>query len=374
MINKYNPAVVWVEDANTFAQLANSWLACDYLAIDTEFERRTTYYPILALVQVYDGEKVYLIDPLKVDCPSDFRLLCENENITKIMHSAREDLEVFYYSWGCQLKGLFDTQIAHAFVSGEMSKGYAALVESICGNTLDKQATQSDWMLRPLSDKQLDYAAKDVIYLPELYNQLKEQLKEQPYFNLYQYECDELCLLVTKLPDYNYDYRTAKDVWRLNQTELCLFKKLYQWREETAIKENRTKNHILRDPQLVQVASQMPQSKTALQKIEDFHPRSFRLYHQAIIELVEAFKVAPEKEVRRIPNPRDLVNLNRLSDMFLGIVKAKATQQGIASGLLASKRLVKKIAFAKLTDEPFPAVWDGWRGELLKSELNRIEL
>ena len=318
------PSVVWINDSVSFANLADKWLDVSMLAIDTEFERRTTYYPILALVQIFDGETVYLIDPLKVECPDSFRSICQNDKIVKVMHSAREDLEVFYYSWGCRFKGLFDTQVAYAFNSGEISKGYAGLVEALCRVLLDKQATQSNWMLRPLSDKQLDYAAKDVLYLPKIYLQLSRSLADKTFNHLFKLECEELCTLAIKSPDYAKDYREAKDVWRLNKKQLSLFKQLYQWREETAIKDDRTKNHILRDPQLVQVAISQPKSKTALQKIEDFHPRAFRLYYQEILDIVSRFNAEPSDEANCVANPRDVSQLNLLSDNFLKLVKIKS--------------------------------------------------
>jgi ribonuclease D len=364
------PKVIWVNDNITFAALADKWLNATLLAIDTEFERRTTYYPILALVQVFDGENVYLIDPLKVQCPDSFRVICKDQSIIKLMHSAREDLEVFYYSWGCEIKGLFDTQIANAFISGEMSKGYAGLVETICNVTLDKQATQSNWMIRPLTDKQLDYAAKDVLYLPGIYEQLNKLLIDKTFNHLFKLECNELCLLAIKSPDYQKDYREAKDVWRLNKKQLSLFKLLYRWREETAIKDDRTKNHILRDPQLVQVAILQPKSKTALQKIEDFHPRAFRLYSQDIIDIINQFENRSTVEEKSLVNPRDVNQLNLLSDQLLKVVKQQANRLEVAPGLLASKRIIKKIAYAKLTNETYPDIWYGWRGDILRAEFN----
>lgn len=361
-----NWPVVWVDSDAAFARLADSWRRLSLLAIDTEFERQTTYYPILALVQVFDGKTVYLIDPLKVECPDEFRQICANRNIVKVMHSAREDLEVFYYSWQCRLNGLFDTQIAYAFLHGEISKGYAALVADVCQQSIDKQETRSDWTKRPLSNAQLDYASKDVIYLPALYEHLNEAINKTAIGELFVKECDELCRVVQKKPDYDTDYRMAKEVWKLGKRQLSLFRQLYQWREQTGIKDNRTVNHIIKDPQLVQIAISQPNSKGELFKIADLHPKSIRLYWSAISELIKAFKNASNNDLVCVSNPREVEGLKQLCDLLTKVVKSEAARLGLAANLLASKRQVKKIAFAKLTGEKFPDLWDGWRGDILK--------
>lgn len=370
MTNYDDVPKVWVEDDDTFEALALSWLNCQVLSIDTEFERRTTYYPLLALVQIFDGQKVYLIDPLKVSCPDNFRVICADQSITKIMHSCREDLEVLYHTWGCNIIGLFDTQIAYAFIEGEVSIGYASLVNKLCQVVIDKQETQSDWMLRPLSETQISYAAKDVLFLPELYSQLVSCLEQASLSKLFTTECDELALMVINKPDYRVDYRQAKDVWMLDSHSLYLFKQLYQWREETAIKTNRTKNHLFRDGQLVLIAKYKPQNRSEIRRIEGIHPRSLRIYYDDIAQIIKNYKEdqsspKPHPELIPIPNPRDIVDLKLLTERLVSIVKQEAKKIGIATNILASKRVVKKVAYAMLTKEPMPLSWSGWRGKKL---------
>lgn len=366
------PDVKWVDNQKEFNSIVQSWVNVKYLAIDTEFERRTTYYPILALLQIFDGESVYLLDPLKVECTDTFRSICENANIIKIMHSAKEDLEVFFYSWNCQFNGLFDTQVAYAFDSGEISVGYAALVEQLCDEQLSKEETQSNWLARPLSKTQLEYAAKDVIYLPDLYQKLNAKLELKPYLKWFQYECDEMCNHVLHQPDYQSDYRQAKEVWRLDGEQLGVFKLLYQWREETAIKENRTRNHIIRDAQLVQLAGLMPQTKSDFYKIKDLHPKSIRLYSEAMIGIIEHFKNTNSTPLIPVPNPRDLPYFNQLSHSFSKVVEEVAKNNQISANVLASKRLTRKLTFSYLAKEEFPSLWSGWRATLLKPQFDQI--
>ncbi len=166
---------MFVDSSEELKKIVKEWLKLEWLAVDTEFERRTTFYAKLALVQIYDGRQIYLIDPFEVDCPLELRKVFESPAVIKIFHSSKEDLEVLYTAWDCRIQGLFDTQVANSFLTGEISLGYAKITEIVTGIFVDKQETTSDWVKRPLGEKQLDYAAKDVLYLPEIYQVLKNR-------------------------------------------------------------------------------------------------------------------------------------------------------------------------------------------------------
>lgn len=360
--------VEWVDSTEQLFEITKTLAQAKVLAIDTEFERRTTYFPIFALLQVFDGKTIYLIDVTQLDCSDEFRAIFSNENIVKIMHSSKEDLEVLFTAWNCKVNNLFDTQVAHNFLTGNLSIGYASIVAEICGETLGKEATQSDWLARPLSQMQLDYAAKDVVFLPEIYKSFKQKIKQQPFFKLFQQECQSLCLGVLVKPDYEKDYRQAGDVNRLSAEQLGIFKHFYQWREETAIKENRTRNHIVKDFQMVQIILTMPKKINDLKKIEKLHPRSIRVYGEAMLDLIHNQNNIQALET--VPNPRDVKGLSLLEKDFYQVAKNIAQLHNLSMTSLISKRLVKKIAYAYITKESFPELWQGWRGDLLKSEFD----
>ena len=357
---------IWVDDSQQFASLCRDWQALEFLAIDTEFERQTTYYPILALVQIFDGRCIYLIDPLKVECPEEFRAICRSPEIAKIMHSAREDLEVFYYSWRCEFAGLFDSQVAQAFLSGELSLGYAALVERVCQQLLDKQETRSDWLTRPLSQRQLDYAAKDVIYLPQIYAELKSQIQASDLYTWFVSECEELCSQTVRPADFDNDYRRVGEAYKLNGEQLGLFKALYRWRGQTGIDKDQTVNHIARDPQLVEIAQKQPLNISQLRQIEGLHPRSIRIHGEALLREIEHYQAEGGQPESPITNPRDVPQFKSLSDKLGAAVRNFASTRSIAPGLLASKRNLRKIAYAQLSQEAFPPIWHGWRAKVLK--------
>lgn len=365
-------SIDWITNDSQFATAIERWQKSDFLAVDTEFERRTTYFPKFALLQIYDGQRISIVDPLSVSVIDSFRELMSNPALPKIMHSAKEDLEVFLDSGRCKIEGLFDTQIAYSFVSGETSIGYANLVDKVCQKRVSKSATQSDWMQRPLSNEQIQYAAEDVLYLPELFNYLSNKLETHLSLAYFKRECDEMSEAVAQQPDFEVDYRHAKEVFRLDQDHLSLFKSLYQWREETAIEQNRTRNHIAKDAVLVKIAQSKPRSMSYLRNLDGVHPSTVRRYGQQILALVEEWQTKAEAPINPIKNPRDVSGLKGLNELFLSMAGQIAKDTQIAIAILASKRFIRKVAYAYMTNESFPELWSGWRGELLKPHFDRI--
>lgn len=353
---------------NSFEQLTAivaQWSDLEWLAVDTEFERRTSFYAKLALVQIFDGTKIYLIDPFATECPARLRSLFENPDVVKIFHSSKEDLEVLYTAWNCRVKGLFDTQVAYSFLTGEISLGYAKITEMITGIFVDKQETTSDWCKRPLAQKQLDYAAKDVLYLPEIYQNLSAKIAGQSYYDYFRSECDEYTLnAITRIETFA-DYREASDVWRLNGDQLSLFKILFEWREKTARLDDRTRNHIIKDPELVRLAEVQPIDLEQLKKAVDLHPRSVRLYGEDWIRMIKGWQTRESVKLPLVLNPRDVKGLKQITENISKIVEKSASDHNLSRTLLFSKRLIRKLAFSVATGSEPPLQWSGWRKLLL---------
>ena len=165
-----------IEDQQTFEAQVENWASETVLAIDTEFMRTDTYYAKPGLIQIADSKAVFIIDPLKVTSLKPLAVLLANPNIVKIMHSMSEDIELLYQATGVLTQCVFDTQIAAAFLGYGASLGYQSLVSEVLGYPVDKSETRSDWLKRPLTDKQLIYAAKDAEYLILLHHELEAAL------------------------------------------------------------------------------------------------------------------------------------------------------------------------------------------------------
>lgn len=158
-----NYQMITTNDA--LAAMSEAARAFPALAIDTEFVRTRTYYPQLGLIQVYDGQQVSLIDPLEITDWAPFRELLMDRAVTKFLHAGSEDLEVFLNVFGELPQPLIDTQILAAFSGRPLSWGFASMVEEYTGLALDKSESRTDWLARPLTERQCDYAAADVWYL-----------------------------------------------------------------------------------------------------------------------------------------------------------------------------------------------------------------
>jgi ribonuclease D len=180
-----------------------------YVGVDTEFRRTTKDNMRLALIQINDIEEIYLVDTVLIDDPKDSCSFLFSDSVTKIFHSCKEDIEAVYSWTGSKMVNLFDTQLAEAFLNGNYSIGYQGLVEKKIGIIVDKAETRSNWIRRPLTDSQLNYAASDVEFLIELFTEQKQALTES---NKLEWHNEELEFLTSQifLPiSYDEDINTG---------------------------------------------------------------------------------------------------------------------------------------------------------------------
>lgn len=168
----------YIETVEDLSFLNEELLEKSYLGVDTEFRRTTKDNMRLALLQINDGEEIYLIDTILIDYQENVSDFLFSNDVTKIFHSCKEDLEAVYSWTGRIMENIFDTQLANAFIDGQYSIGYQGLVEERLDIILDKNETRSNWIRRPLTESQLNYAASDVQYLIHLFEELQKELVE----------------------------------------------------------------------------------------------------------------------------------------------------------------------------------------------------
>ena len=168
----------YIETVEDLSFLNEELLEKSFLGVDTEFRRTTKDNMRLALLQINDGEEIYLIDTILIDHQENVSDFLFSNDVTKIFHSCKEDLEAVYSWTGRIMENIFDTQLANAFIDGQYSIGYQGLVEERLDIILDKNETRSNWIRRPLTESQLNYAASDVQYLIHLFEELQKELVE----------------------------------------------------------------------------------------------------------------------------------------------------------------------------------------------------
>ncbi|MEJ2116166.1 MAG: ribonuclease D, partial [Gammaproteobacteria bacterium] len=225
-----------------------------WLALDTEFIREKTYYPNLCLVQIASAREIVCVDTIAINELSPLKELLYQPSITKIFHSASQDLEIFVNLYNAVPTPMFDTQIAASLLGYGEQVSYAHLVNEICGVELDKSLSRTNWENRPLSEKEIRYAVDDVKYLAKVYLHLKDKLSENERSHWAEFECNTLSALEKYKVDPEKIWKTVKGAGRLEPQQLNVLKQLAQWREYQAIAENKPRRWILSDKALRNLA------------------------------------------------------------------------------------------------------------------------
>ena len=356
----------WIEDDAGLREAVTTWVSHPVIGVDTEFQRTDTFFPLPGLYQVSAGERVYLIDPLAigqwqplVDCLTDPRII-------KVMHACSEDLELIHHHLGVVPEGIFDTQLANAFLSADYASSYAKLVEGLLGVRLDKHETRSNWLQRPLSEQQLRYAWEDVHYLGELHSKLDArlgQLGRRSWFDELMADRGEYARIVPE--DY---YRNVKKAWRLDAHELGRFRGLCAWRERKAMAEDVPRNRVVWDDHLLRFARTEALTE---EEVGQALPRNVaRKYAAEIVrehaELVVRNDVLP-------PLDRPLTqSQGQVSKALREIARKCADTLDVAHELVARKRDVDHCIRHFLETGELSPAYRGWRHALVGGEFQTV--
>jgi ribonuclease D len=344
----------------------------DVIAIDTEFIRTDTFFPILALVQIFNGENCWLIDPISVSDLSPLRELLMNDETLKVFHSCSEDIEVLSCTLRCCPQPIFDTQIAAALTGYGFSIGYASLAKSMLGVHVDKGETRSNWLRRPLSQSQLGYAALDVIYLLPIYFQLKKKLAELGRKKWIDEEMSRLIEEASTKEDLSQYFQKVKGAWKLPSEKLSALQLICEWREQEARDKNKPRGRIIDDKTIVEIVSSATQSKKSLSQIEGMHPYLVERYSEKLLGLIKEGLARPAKE-----HPAPLTeplpkHMGSTIKKLKQIVNTKAELLNIAPEILARKKDIEFLVHSIISQENIrlpDKIAKGWRFDVIGSAL-----
>jgi ribonuclease D len=347
------------------AMLSNS----EFVALDTEFMRESTYYPILCLLQAATADGCAIIDPLAVKDLQPLWDFLDDRRRVKVIHAARQDLEVMSQAPRSGPDGtlptpdgkipgpIFDTQLAAGFLGHPAQIGYGNLVAERLGHTLAKGHARTDWTRRPLSSEQLEYAADDVRYLVPLYQNLRNALIEKSRLEWLAEETAKLedpSLFRTEPHDA---WRRLKGLDRLKPTQRVAAKLLAGWRETKGMKHDRPRGWILPDEALREIAERLP---TASAQFEDLRAVPAGVVRKSGDELLEVVAQAqreslhePAYELPGRPDPDQVARVSKL----LSVVRTQAEEMQIAPELLATRRDVEQLVFSGRAH----GISTGWR-------------
>ena len=242
-----------VQDNKSLKNLCKNLKNHKIIYLDTEFRRDRTYWPLLCTIQIRTQKKSYLIDMIS-NQNMDFKQLREilkNKNILKVIHSARQDIEVLLYSFNLIVWPIFDTQLAYLLAYNENNIGYTNLVEKLFKIKLSKKYQQSNWEMRPLSKSQIDYAENDVKFLPKIHEIILREIRKKREIKKLNIEINKL-KSIENIFDIKNAYKRIKTK-KLSIKELKILKLIAEWREELAQKINIPRNWVVSDKLIIQV-------------------------------------------------------------------------------------------------------------------------
>lgn len=348
-----------------------------YITIDTEFMRERTYWPKLCLLQLaraegdWGEEAVYLVDPLaEIDLAPVFRLMADTSTL-KVFHAARQDIEIFVNLAGAVPTPIFDTQVA-AMVCGYGDQvGYETLVKRIAKAQLDKSSRFTDWARRPLTPKQLKYAAGDVTHLRVVYESLRDQLAKSGRGSWVDAEMSVLRSVSTYVVEPDEAWMRVKT--RSNDPRfLAVVKSLAKWREEEAQRRDVPRGRILKDDAVLEVAANKPKTREQLLASRSLQREGRKPeVCDAILAAVVAGEAAPPEEPAQ--NPRHFLRpkpgAQALSDLLKVLLKAKAEDLGVAQRLIASASELEDLAQGMREGVK---TLEGWRMEAFGADALRL--
>jgi len=356
---------IMVESASQLEQAIGDLLACDVVGIDTEFVRERTWRADLGLVQLSDGKRVWLVDPLSCGPLEPLARLFTNPDIVKILHAPSEDLDVLLYTTGSVPDPLFDTQIACAMLGQSLQMGYHKTVEWLLDMTIDKGETRSNWCHRPLRPAQIRYAALDVCLLPSMQRILRERLDQLDRAGWLAEDCARLLEKAMTPADPELSWKRLNGNGRLDGVSLAILQALATWRDTEAEKRNLARGFIVKDNDLMTIASKKPRTPEALSRLKLAYPKSIEQHGPALVATVA--RVLDQGLKANSPEALQPEHRKLMSDMR-HLVQKKAAELSVDPALLASKRELESLILLP-EGEPLPERYLGWRKDIITNDL-----
>ncbi|ODT17623.1 MAG: ribonuclease D [Kaistia sp. SCN 65-12] len=352
--------------------------ACDrlsrfeFVTVDTEFMRETTYWPKLCIIQVASTDEAVIID---AEVPgldlAPFFALMANEKVVKVFHAARQDIEIVWHLGGIIPHPIFDTQVAAMVCGFGESISYDQLVGRITGHSIDKSSRFTDWSRRPLTPQQVDYAIADVTHLRDVYKALKQKLDKG---NRHEWVAEEMSVL-TSVDTYQID---PANVWKRlkmrikKPLQLAVLMEIAAWREREAQARDVPRGRILKDDAIYEIAEQHPTTAEALARLRTI-PRGFERSRTAedILAAVKRAVDLPKDKLPKVPKVKPASDGNGAAvDLLKVLLKMTSEEHGVAARVIATVDDLEAIAGDSNADVP---PLHGWRRDLFGEQALKLK-
>ncbi len=363
--------VQYIDNEQDLQSAMNACMQKSAVTVDTEFARVSTYYPMVGLIQLYDGEICYLIDPLAIDDLSALADLLLSETVIKVFHACSEDMEVFKYCLDVLPSPIVDTQIAAAVLGVGFSISYQNMVDHYLSVNIPKEETRSDWLRRPLTERQLEYAALDVIYLLKVHEIQRDHLREMKRDDWLREECAGLNEDLPTMIDPDTCFKKVKGLWKLDRKQLSVLRVICAWREVRAREFNVPRNRIVEQKSLMKITSGNITQKHELQYDAEMSPRQVRKYGDDLLFLAAEARLLPESQRPELFE-RDSAHIDsKQLGILRQVVQARAEVLSVAPELLTRRRHLEQLLRSEDKEGNFslPVELLGWRKEVIGNDL-----
>ncbi|MGV6825738.1 MAG: ribonuclease D [bacterium] len=342
----------------------------EWLALDTEFIREKTYFPQLCLIQIGNGEVAACVDPLALEDLSPLLEILFDGRIVKVFHAARQDLEIFFHDWQQFPLPLFDTQPAAALLGYGDQIGYGRLVKETLDIDLPKDHSRTDWSRRPLDDAQLRYALDDVVYLGEVYQQMRGKLSKLDRLQWLVDDFAELANPVIYNPNPMDLWKRVKGRQQVHGKKLAVLQQLTAWREQQAVAKNLPKKWILKDEVMIDIAKRLPKNSGQLSKIRGMEPGSVRKIGDKLIALVQDGLNLPREDwpIEKFPVHTMSTQQQAMTDILSAALRLIGEQQQLSPSAIATRKQLEQI----VRQDPDCELLKGWRKSVAGNTLVEI--
>lgn len=368
--------IEFINTPDQLRQAAAAMAECQVLCVDTEFHRESTFYPEFALLQIYGNGQCWVIDPITIKDLAPVWDIMLNPAILKVFHAARQDIEIIFKEAGGLPLPLFDTQIAAALLGYGQQVGFGNLVQRITKKLLPKGESFTDWKARPLTKRQMAYAADDVIWLMPVFQHLKERLEAVKRTQWLQEEQQTLCSPETYQPNDADAFWRVKGFNRIKGRHLAVLQEMAAWRERSAQQRDIPRRRMIADEPLLELARRDMLDIETMQRIRGINAGFIKRFGDEIIACWHCGMERPEESWPSMEARRSNTHGTDLRlEMLDTLVRLKAEEGEISGTILASKSDLSALAswgYRCKGEPPEVACLHGWRYELVGHDLIRL--
>jgi ribonuclease D len=353
-----------ITDSDALARFCARQMGSSFVAVDTEFMRERTYWPILCLVQIAGPEEAAAIDALAPGLDlTPLLTLMADESTLKVFHAARQDIEIFVNLSGTVPRPLFDTQVAAMVCGFGDAASYETLVGKLAQASLDKSSRFTDWSRRPLTERQIRYALADVVYLRTVYEQLQQRLASNGRANWFAEEMAELSNSATYRSDPSEAWRRFRLRGRVDPRFFGVLREVAAWRETAARQRNLPRGRIMRDEAVLEIAAHIPKTIDALARTRSLSKgvAEGKMGNEILDAIQRGLADMAALELPAPPRADPPPGLGPLIELLRVLLKQRCEEHQVAQKLLATAEDLEAIA---ADDEAPVRALSGWRREI----------